>query len=102
MEVNLPYSASYAIKGLKAAAGLLPPGDLGTFILGAIFVLLAIFIIFLAKRVLENLIIGTVGFLLLKYFFGLSVPLIPGLIVSILFGLGGLGVLLILHFFGLL
>ena len=102
MELNLPYSASIVLQTAKEAAGFLPPGDLGTFLLGAVLVLIAIFAIFILKRILENLVIGVAGFLILKYLLGMNIPLIPGLLISLLFGMGGLGVLLILHFFGLL
>jgi len=102
VDANLPYEASYALQTLKEAAGFLPPGDLGTLFLGAILVLVALVVVFILKRVLENLVVGVVGFLILKYLLGVNIPLIPGLIISLLFGLGGLGVLLILHFFGIL
>ena len=102
MEGNLPYGASYVLQTVEAAAGFLPPGDMGTLLLGAILAIIGILIVFLLKRVLENLVIGVVGFLILKYLLGVNIPLIPGLIISLFFGLGGLGVLLILHFFGIL
>ena len=99
MDLNLPYQASTIV---SEATSLLPQGDPGTLLLGAVLVIAALVVIFVLKRVLENAIVGTIGFLILKYVVGVNVPLIPGLIVSLLFGLGGLGVLLILHFFGIL
>ena len=85
----------------EAVENLLGPGDPSTFLLGALFVIVALLVVFVVKRVLENLIIGVLGFLVIKFVLGVDIPLIPGLIVSLLFGLGGLGVLLILHFFGI-
>ncbi len=101
VDLNLPYSATAVVQGLERATGFLPPGDLGTLLLGAVLVLVAIVIVFLLKRVLENVVIGIAGFLILKYVLGVNIPTIPGLVISLFFGLGGLGVLLILHFFGL-
>lgn len=99
MDLNLPYQASSIV---AEASSYLPQGDLGTLLLGALLVIVALVVIFVLKRILENAIIGTLGFLILKFVLGVNVPFIPGLIISLLFGLGGLGVLLILHFFGIL
>ncbi len=82
-------------------SSILGPGDINTFLLGVLFVIVALVVVFIVKRVLENFIIGVVGFLILKFVLGINIDLIPGLIISLLFGLGGLGVLLILHFFGI-
>ncbi len=98
MEYNLPYLSSSVMK----YASFLPPGDMGTLLLGMILAVAAIVLVFILKRVLENLVIGVIGFLLLKFVLGVNIPLIPGLIISLVFGLGGLAVLLILHFFGVL
>lgn len=78
------------------------PGDITLLIMGAALAVLGIALVFLLKRVMENLVIGLVGFLLIKFFFGINIPIVPGIIISLLFGLSGLGVLLILHFFGVL
>ena len=99
MDLNLPYQASTIV---SEAASVLPQGDISTLLLGAILVIAALVVIFVLKRIMENAIIGILGFLFLKYFLGVNVPFLPGIIISLLFGLGGLGVLLILHFFGIL
>ena len=102
MDLNLPYSASSVVREVSGAYSLLPQGDLGTLLLGGVLVLAALVIVFLLKRILENAVIGVVGFLLLKYFLDLKISLVAGLIISLLFGLAGLGVLVILHFFGMM
>ncbi len=80
----------------------LPPGDVGLLVMGAALAVAGIVLVVVLKRIMENLIVGLVGFLALKIFFGVNIPLLPGIIISILFGLSGLGALLILHFFGVL
>ena len=102
MDLNLPYSASSVVREVSGAYPFLPQGDLGTLLLGAVLVLAALVIVFLLKRILENAVIGVVGFLLLKYFLDLKISLVAGLVISLLFGLAGLGVLVILHFFGMM
>ncbi|MDN5367180.1 MAG: hypothetical protein PWQ11_591 [Candidatus Diapherotrites archaeon] len=62
---------------------------------------LAIFFIFFLKRVIVNSILGLVAFAVL-WFMGIKLPFLVTLIVSIIFGLAGVGTMLILYYFGLL
>jgi uncharacterized membrane protein SirB2 len=62
---------------------------------------LAIFLIFFLKRVIVNSILGLIAFIVLK-FLGINLPFITTLIVSLLFGLAGVGTMLVLYFFGLI
>ena len=71
-----------------------------TLLAGIGLVALAIFLVFFLKRLIVNSILGLVAFLVLK-FLGVDLPFLLTLIVSILFGLAGVGTVLVLHFFGL-
>ncbi len=67
-----------------------------------ILVVAAIVIFFFLKKIIVNSILGIVAWLLLTYFFHVELPLIPSLAVSVIFGLAGIGAMLVLRFFGLL
>ena len=64
-------------------------------------VALAIFLIFFLKRVIINSILGLIAFIVL-YFLGIKLPFFATLIVSVIFGLAGVGTMLVLYFFHLI
>lgn len=68
---------------------------------GIILVAGAIVIFFLLKKILINSILGIAAWLILTYIFHVELPLIPSLAVSVIFGLAGIGAMLVLRFFGL-
>ena len=81
-------------------------GNLGILIIGIILIVAAIAIIYFFKQVIINSILGVVAWIIISYglpFFGIeiSLPFLPSLIVSALFGLAGIGVMLVLGFLGL-
>ena len=73
-----------------------------TLIIAAIILIaVTIFILFFLKKVIINSILGGI-ILLISYFgFGVQLPLLPSLAVSIIFGPAGVGVMIILKFLGL-
>jgi hypothetical protein len=77
----------------------LPP----EYILLGIGLIIATFIIILfLKKIIINSILGVVIWGLATYLFNVSLPTIPSLIVSIIFGPAGIGVMLVLKVFGLI
>ena len=67
---------------------------------GIILIIIAIIIFGLLKNILLNSILGALGFLISYFIFGIKLPLLPTIIVSAVFGLAGLGAMLVLRFFG--
>ena len=69
---------------------------------GIILIILAVLVIFFLKRIIVNSVLGLAAWLLLVLLFEIKLPLIPSLVASIVFGLAGIGVMLLMKFFGLL
>lgn len=65
------------------------------------FVALAVFLVFFLKRVIVNSILGLIAFAVL-WAAGIELPFVATLIIATVFGLAGVGTMLILYFFGLL
>src|SRR3989338_690287 len=53
------------------------------------------------KNLLANSVIGLVAWAVLNYLLGVQLPFWPSLVVSAIFGLAGIGVLLVLRFLGI-
>ncbi len=71
-------------------------------LIGAAILLIAAFIVlYVLKNVIANAIVGIIAFLIIKYLFGVPIP-ITGLtiLVTVLGGLGGVAALLIAVFLG--
>jgi len=68
---------------------------------GIILVVGAIVIFFFLKKIVINSILGISAWLLLTYVFHVELPFIPSLAISVIFGLAGIGAMLVLRFFGL-
>lgn len=64
-------------------------------------IIATVLIILLVKKIIINSILGLVGWTIVTYVFPLGLPFFPSLVVSIVFGLAGVGVMLLLRFFGL-
>lgn len=69
-------------------------------IVGIVFIIITILILIFFGQFIVNGIIGLVAFIILALI-GIKLPFVVTLIVSTIFGLGGLGVMLILKFFGI-
>ena len=71
-------------------------------IAGAVLLILVFLLIMIVmKNVIANAIAGIIALLIIKYVFGVAIPLSPlVLVVSILGGVGGVAALLIATFFG--
>lgn len=68
--------------------------------IGIGLIILTILLFLFIKKIILNSIIGLVLFLILKIGFGISVPFVPAFVLSVIFGPAGLGVIIVLKFFG--
>lgn len=68
---------------------------------GIILIVAAVVIFFFLKKIVINTILGIAGWLVLTYVFHVELPFIPSLAISIIFGLAGIGAMLVMKFFGL-
>gem|GEM_PF-1743687 len=71
-------------------------------VIGIALVIIAIVMIFFIKKIIINSILGLIAWAVLNYYFKIQLPFIPSLAVSLIFGLAGVGAMLVLKFFGLL
>ena len=76
--------------------------NIGVGLLGIGFIIISLIIVFyLLKRIIVNSILGIVALFVLKIL-GFTIPInIITILITVLFGLGGVGVLLILRLFGI-
>jgi len=84
--------------GKQAAALISNPLVLGV---GIAFVIIAILIIVFMKKIILNSILGVAAWVILTVIFKIELPFLPSIAVSLVFGLAGIGVMLILKFAGI-
>ncbi len=77
-------------------------GDPTILITGIILIAAAVIIFLVIKKIIVNSIAGLIVFGIVKFVFGVSLPFVPTLIVTAIFGLGGIGAMLVLRFLGIL
>jgi hypothetical protein len=68
---------------------------------GIALIIISAIVFFLLKKVIEHAIIGAIAWALTIFVFHISLPLIPSLVIAIIFGPAGIGAMLLLRFFGL-
>ncbi|MCK9293068.1 MAG: hypothetical protein WCY27_01075 [archaeon] len=66
-----------------------------------ILIVITVIIIKFFKNIIVNSIIGVVGLFITNFIFGLKLPFVVTLIVTAILGPAGLGIMLVLRFFGL-
>jgi hypothetical protein len=71
-------------------------------IIGIVFIIVAVIVLYFLKNILLNSIIGVFGFIVCYFIFGVKLPFFITLIISAFFGIGGLGAIIVLKFFGLI
>ena len=99
----LQIPAEQAAQGLAqnaTVAAKLFAGNPGILAGGLVLVIAGILILLFLKRVIVNSILGAVVWLLFEFAFGIKLPFLLTLIITIIFGLTGIGVMLILRFLG--
>ncbi|MFH0954732.1 MAG: hypothetical protein V1777_01360 [Candidatus Micrarchaeota archaeon] len=77
-------------------------GDPAILIFGIVLVIAAVLILYFLKQFLVNSILGVVAWVILNFVFNIHLPFWLSLIVGVIFGLAGIGVLLVLRFLGIL
>ena len=75
-------------------------GDPSVLAGGIALVVVAILAFFLIKKIIINSILGAMAWAVVTLGFGVNLPLLPSLAVSVIFGPAGIGVMLALRFFG--
>jgi len=83
----------------KMASGI--AGNMAMLLAGIVLIIITIVVILLAKRIIVNSVLGLIGWLVVKYVLQVSLPFWPSLVLSIIFGLAGLGAMLVLAFMGI-
>lgn len=69
---------------------------------GIVLIVLGILVLVFLKRIIVNSVLGFLVWAILEYAFGVKLPFLVSLIISVVFGLAGIGVLLVLRFFGII
>ncbi len=105
MDVEIPAEALNSLGETTAAVGGEAANAIasnpGILITGILLIAAAILIFFFIKKLIVNSVLGFVGWILFIFFVGVDQSLlIPSLVISVIFGLAGVGVLLVLTFFG--
>ena len=77
-------------------------GDISWLAVGLVLVVGAIIVFFFLKNIVVNTILGIIGWGVFTYVFHINLPFWPSLIVSAIFGLAGLGGMVVLGFLGLI
>jgi hypothetical protein len=67
---------------------------------GIILIVIAALLVMIVKRIVVNSILGILCWALLYFVLKVELQLIPTLVVSLIFGLAGVGVILLLKFLG--
>ena len=75
-------------------------GNLLVLVLGVALIGATVVLVGYLKNVLANSLIGLVTWAVLHFLFQVQLPLVPSIIVSAIFALGGIGVMLVLKFLG--
>lgn len=107
MFLELPANALNTLGESTAVAGGDALGAIASnpslLVTGVILIIGAILILCFIKKIVVNSILGFVAWILFMVFVGVDPALtIPSLAVSVIFGLAGVGVLLVLKFFGVI
>ncbi len=97
LENGVSTAGNTAVEAAKTFAG--NPGILAG---GIILIIAGILVILFLKRIIVNSILGAIAWAIVNYVFQVNLPFFPSLIVSVAFGLPGIGVMLLLRFLGVL
>ncbi len=96
---DLTSAAPQAIASAGAALQTLT-GNWWALVLGVILIAATVLIVGYLKNLLANSLIGLVAWAVLHFLLHIQLPLVPSLVVSAIFGLAGIGALLVLRFLG--
>lgn len=90
------------VGGTASQALTLVQGNWLWLLVGIALIIVTVLLFFFIKKIIVNSVLGLALFLIIKYVFVVELPFIPALVISIIFGPAGIGVMLLLKFFGLL
>jgi len=76
-------------------------GDPVVLVIGLGLIVLTLIIIFFIKKIIINSVLGMAAWVIAVFFFHIELPLLPSFVLSAVFGLAGIGAILILKFLGL-
>jgi hypothetical protein len=68
---------------------------------GIALIIIAIALVLFIKQIIVNSILGIIALGIIHFVFHVELPLLPAVIISAIFGLAGIGAMLLLKFFGL-
>lgn len=88
---NLPQSAEGVVQLV---------GNPAVLIIGIALIVGAVAVFFLLKRIIANTVAGLIVWAVVYFFFQVELPVLPTLALTVVFGLAGIGSMLILKFFG--
>ena len=87
--------SAIAEKGLQLA------GNPTILAAGIVLIIAAVLIFVFLKKIVVNSIAGLIVWAIVSFVFHIELPFIPSLVISIVFGLAGIGALLLAKFMGL-
>jgi hypothetical protein len=104
------FSEIMSVEGLfggMTSLATLMQGNWVFLIIGIILIAITIAILYFLKQIIVNSLVGVVAWVIITYalpLFGLnlSLPFLPSLVVSAIFGLAGIGALMVIAFLGLI
>ncbi|MEW6294870.1 MAG: hypothetical protein AB1467_01070 [Candidatus Diapherotrites archaeon] len=91
--VNAANTAQGAVSNVLA-------GNWMILLAGIIFIIAAVVIFFVLKHLIANTVLGLIAWAIIHFVFHIELPFIATLIVTVIFGLAGLGVMVVLKFLG--
>ena len=75
-------------------------GNWPILVMGVLLIIAAVIILMFLKKIIINSVLGIIAWAILVFFFQVELQFIPTLIISAIFGLAGVGVILLLKFLG--
>jgi len=84
-----------------AEKGLQLVGNPAILAAGIVLIIAAVLVFVFLKKVIVNSIAGLIVWAIVSFVFHVELPFIPSLVISVVFGLAGIGALLLAKFMGL-
>jgi hypothetical protein len=95
-------AGAVAGKGAEAVGSQLAGfvGNPAVLAAGIGLVIATVLLIVMLKKIIINSVLGIIAWAVLTYVWHIEMPFVPSLVLSIVFGLGGIGSILVLKFLG--
>ena len=77
-------------------------GNPTVIIAAIVLIALGVFVFFFLKHIIGHVVFGGIAWAITIFVFKINLPFIPSLVAAIIFGPAGVGVMLLLKFFGVL